>query len=89
MMIIFQNYKISLNFLVNSDLYFVWTLVNSGPKINSDLGQFGPYFKKSIGQFGPRFYGVRIDQWSRSELTKVRIDQGPNCPQLRSESGPN
>ena len=22
-------------------------------------------------------------------MTKVRIDQGPNCPQLRSESGPN
>ena len=33
---------------------------------------------KSIGQFGPRFYGVRVDQWSRFELTKVRIDQGPN-----------
>ena len=44
---------------------------------------------------------VRIDQWLRSELTngrgpnwpmvkvlivqRVRIDQGPNCPQNRSE----
>ena len=89
MMIVVQNYKISLNFLVNSDLYLVWTLVNSDLKSNSDLGQFGPHFQKSIGQFGPRFYRVRIDQWSRSEVTKVRIDQGPNCPQLRSESGPN
>ena len=88
MMRIVQNYRISLNFFVNSDLIGL-DFGQFGPKINSDLGQFGPYFQKSIGQFGPRFYGVRIDQWSRSELTKVRIDQGPNCPQLRSESGPN
>ena len=89
MMIIVQNYKISLNFLVNSDLYLVWTLVNSDLKSIRTFVNSDPIFKKNIGQFGPSFYGVRIDQWSRSELTKVRIDQGPNCPQLRSESGPN
>ena len=89
MMIIVQNYEISLNFLVNFGPLLGLDFGQFGPKINSDLGQFGPYFQKSIGQFGPRFYGVRIDQWSRSELTKVRFDQGPNCPQLRSESGPN
>ena len=59
------------------------------------LDRFGPwlirtpFLKKNIGQFVPQFSGVRIDQWSRSELAKVRISQGPNCPQPRSESGRN
>ena len=60
MIIIVQNYKISLNFFVNSDLYLVLDFGQFGPKINLDLGQFGPYFQKSIGQFGPRFMGSEL-----------------------------
>ena len=41
-------------------------------------------FKKFIGQFGPHFYGG--PNWP---VIEVRMDQGSNCPQLRSELGPN
>ena len=43
-----------------------------------------PFFKvgtlKTSGQFESCFYGVRTDQWSRSDLTKIRFFYGPNCP---------
>ena len=67
MMIIVQNYKISLNFLVNSDLYLVWTLVNS------DLKQFGPW---SIRTLFSKKALVNLDLvFMGSELTSGR---GPN-----------
>ena len=52
--------------LVNSDLKSIRTLANSDP-----------IFKKALVN-SDLVYGVRIDKWSRSELTKVRVDQGPN-----------
>ena len=67
MMIIVQNYKLSLNFLVNSDLYLVWTLVNSDLKSIRTLVNSDPIFKKAL---------VNSDLVSMgSELTSGR---GPN-----------
>ena len=67
MMIIVQNYKISLNFLVNSDLYLVWTLVNSDLKSIRTLVNSDRIFKKALVNSDLVFMG--------SELTSGR---GPN-----------
>ena len=67
MMIIVQNYKTSLNFLVNSDLYLVWTLVNSDLKSIRTLVNSDPIFKKTLVNSDLVFMG--------SELTSGR---GPN-----------
>ena len=69
MMIIVQNYKISFNFLVNSDLYLVWTLVNSDLKSIRTLVNSDPIFKKALVNSDLVFMG--------SELTSGR---GPNRP---------
>ena len=67
MMIIVQNCKISLNFLVNSDLCLVWTLVNSDLKSIRTLVNSDPIFKKALVNSDLVFMG--------SELTSGR---GPN-----------
>ena len=67
MMIIVQNYKIYLKFLVNSDLYLVWTLVNSDLKSIRTLVNSDPIFKKALVNLDLVFMG--------SELTSGR---GPN-----------
>ena len=64
MMIIVQNYKISLNFLANSDLYLVWTLVNSDLKSIRTLVNSDPIFKKALVNSDLVFMG--------SELTSGR-----------------
>ena len=67
MMIIVQNYKIYLNFLVKSDLDLVWTLVNSDLKSIRTLVNSDPIFKKTLVNSDLVFMG--------SELTSGR---GPN-----------
>ena len=66
-MIIVQNYKISLNILVNSDLDLVWPLVNSDLKSIRTLVNSDPIFKKALVNSDLVFMG--------SELTSGR---GPN-----------
>ena len=56
-----------LNFLVNSDLYLVWTLVNSDLKSIRTLVNLDPFFKKALVNSDLVFMG--------SELTSGR---GPN-----------
>ena len=78
MMIIVQNYKISLNFLVNSDLYLVLTLVNSDLKSIRTLVNSDPIFKKALVNSDLVFMGSELTSGRgpnlpRSELTKVRI----------------
>ena len=78
MIIIVQNYKISLNFLVNSDLYLVWTLVNPDLKSIRTLVNSDPIFKKALVNSDLVFMGSELTSGRgpnlpRSELTKDRI----------------
>ena len=76
----------SIRILANSDFIFIWSLANSDPIFIWILANSDLVFMKSelaSGQ-GPNWLRsesskVRIDH-SWTELTKVRIVQGPNCP---------
>ena len=79
---------ISVLYLEYLDLKQILTLAKSDPKPIRALANSDPVSKtyRSIRtsiSLGPNRPVIE------SELGKVRISQGPNCPRPRSESGPN
>ena len=77
-MIIIQNYEKYLIVLVNSDVTSIRTLVNLDLKPIRTVANLDPNFQKTLANSDLNFTGSELTRWSRSELTKVRISQGPN-----------
>ena len=65
---------IFISTLANSDLIFIYTLANS------DLVFMRSELASDQGPNRPRSELTLAEVQIRSELTKVRIVQGPNCP---------